>query len=109
GVRSRPDAADRYPTPDPPPRAPPGAPPRRATVTGRVDQLRMAVELRRRRAAAGRLDAAPPAARATAQARAVGALRQLAVERSPLLRRRLAGLEHAPLAELPVLTKDDLV
>lgn len=32
-----------------------------------------------------------------------------AARRSPLLRQRLAGLEGAPLDELPVLTKDDLV
>lgn len=41
--------------------------------------------------------------------RALAELRSHAAAASPWYRTRLAGLEHAPLTELPVLTRDDLV
>ena len=43
------------------------------------------------------------------QARAVAALRSFAVRRSPFYREYHRGLEAAPLADLPVLTKDMLM
>lgn len=43
------------------------------------------------------------------QARRCGELRRLAVTRSPFYRRLHRGLESAPLARLPVVTKDALM
>jgi phenylacetate-coenzyme A ligase PaaK-like adenylate-forming protein len=72
----------------------------RAEILGLV---RRAIAGRARRAAAG-----PEAAAAWRRDRQAE-LRTHAAARSPFHRRRLAGLEGAPLAELPVLTKAELM
>jgi phenylacetate-coenzyme A ligase PaaK-like adenylate-forming protein len=67
-------------------------------VTGRLAQARLALDLRRRL----RADDADPAALLTD-------LRASAMARSPFYRRLHAGLEEAPLDQLPPVTKADLV
>ena len=78
-------------------------------MTSRLEQVRIATRVRlalRDLARADRLDEEGRAARQAAQ---LAALRSRAVAGSPLYRSHHAGLERAPLHELPTVTKADVV
>ena len=80
-----------------------------ADVTSRLALARIAARVRlavRRRSRTDRLD---EAGRAAWQEERLRQLRDHAVRRSPLYGARLRGLERAPLRELPVTTKHDVV
>jgi phenylacetate-CoA ligase len=77
--------------------------------TPRVEQARLLLGLRRLLAARRRLDRGDDSARAAWRAAQLTALRRHAAERSPWYRDAHRGLDDAPLEDLPVLTKADVV
>lgn len=78
-------------------------------MVSRLEQLRLAVQLRRALAQRARFDATGEESRARWRAARLADLRSYALARSPLLRERHRGLEDAPLEALPTTTKIDVV
>lgn len=78
-------------------------------TTSRVAQLRMLARLRKVLAGRDRLDRAGDEARAAWCSARLAELRRHAIERSPHYREAHRGLEDAPLDQLPVVTKADVV
>lgn len=77
--------------------------------TSRLEQARLLLGLRRLLASRRRFDRADDSSRAAWRTAQLTALRRHATTRSPWYREAHRGLEGAPLEELPVLTKDDVV
>jgi phenylacetate-coenzyme A ligase PaaK-like adenylate-forming protein len=78
-------------------------------MTNRFEQLRIATRLRRVLSSRARREAAGPEAQAAWRAARLRDLREHAVARSSLYADRHGALRDAPLAELPTLTKADVV
>ncbi len=78
-------------------------------MTPRLERARLALRLRRTLRQRARVDRLSEAAAAAWRKERLDRLREHAVRRSPWYREHHAGLDHAPLAELPILTKRDVV